>query len=188
MFAKGLTLPEALEGTGNVSIELGVGRLPTVLLLTEGIFSNLRNHEYAETILAAVTPNAFLRTIYSKAFDSDKLNSIKAAADKAAALLRSYTDRQLGLRYYLEQHNFEHVDMYLNANGLLVDYLCNKISNGVVSIPTELTNIWKATLERELSRVAVQARQNHHAFSDFHLLAISRLVLGRNWVPQASHR
>lgn len=37
----GIQLPDAVPGTGSLRIEAGVGRLPSILLLSEAIFASL---------------------------------------------------------------------------------------------------------------------------------------------------
>jgi len=180
---EGVALPDAIEGTGNFTVEAGVGRLPSVLLLSEGLFSLLDKYQNGDTILTSLAPKGALYS-YQSISDSMK-KTLEERFTKSIQLLHAYTDPSVGLVYYKDRYGpyTPVVDCYLNAYGLLIESLLLRNSQ---KIPTEISSVWKLSLENGLVELASNARRYNYRFNDFSLLALSRLVLGSKWTPYSS--
>lgn len=190
---EGLVLPEAIPGSGSLTITAGVGNLPAVQELATALMQTLA-YPNGLDLVSALTPVAMLAPyqLSGAAPASAMASSAAQRLTSAFAVLGRFTDAQ-GLRYSERKPvgggpGSPYINTALNA---WAAYVAQRLAAAPVTLtPAQATlaGQWRSALITGLVREAELAAHRGRSFSSWDLLARARLVLGAgsSWLPAAT--
>ncbi|GMH46152.1 hypothetical protein BSKO_14120 [Bryopsis sp. KO-2023] len=209
---EGLQLPDAVPGSGGVSIQAGVGRLPSILSLAQQIYERNPKHECpisADYALALAAIPFITETYDVLGLDRNELE--KGTAEMLDGMISNFTaaigtlgditSRELGLIYalrcpssFVKQNTPpREPSISQNARGAWImqelgedvrDSLLNGAQEGVISLAA-FEEDWLAALETALVQEAIELRSEFDAPISVWMVAFARAVLG-SWSPPQS--
>eukprot|EP01080_Neovahlkampfia_damariscottae_P008821 gene8821-770_t len=162
-----------------LNITSGVGKLPSMLVLSQQILDSSSNNFYLD--YPYCIPDAYfsllvpylVSVMYPDAVEKTYSLNSKKLYSQTLEKLRKCTHPQYGLQYGLERdinRNPEY-NSHLNSIGL---YFSKKLNENDVSLPTDLVNIWKDSLIAGLK---------HNDKISLNTIALSNYVLKDKWKP-----
>eukprot|EP00928_Gymnodinium_smaydae_P025374 TRINITY_DN20229_c0_g4_i1.p1 TRINITY_DN20229_c0_g4~~TRINITY_DN20229_c0_g4_i1.p1 ORF type:complete len:2105 (+),score=387.02 TRINITY_DN20229_c0_g4_i1:758-6316(+) len=188
---EGLVLPAAVNGSGHLRMQAGVGHLPVVQNIVRG-FLQLPDADSASPpsaidLLCAMASAALLRPYQQAAgalADEDSVVIVRAVKEIGELTTTA------GLHYskfsFVGQGRRQYVDLHLNAFALFV---LRRLHLAGVELPVALRRheeIWRNALVSELSYRVQQALDSpRRRFDDFETLAACHLALGSRLKAEA---
>jgi len=186
LWQEGIMLPDAVNGSGNLTLQLGAGHLPPLLSLSEALLRLPDQNDYisAPSLLASMAPAGMLAPYAG-------VDVAKQAAERqlhtAASALGAMHDRHTGLHYSAEaraqaaRDPERGVDLALNAHALV---LTRNLRLGGARLPASLLSMeaeWREALRSGLVAQVKRAFQRNLEWADWQTLVLCRLALGRAW-------
>jgi len=173
--SEGYILPAAVPFSGNLSITVGVGKLPGIQTLADMV-SNKRipTNPAADTLLTRMMIYIALSkysSVLSQPFSADYTASL--------AILQSYIDSYYGLQLYPVSSYYRFTNIRLQAFGLLVAKEASLLNE--ISDPIGLTNLVGSCIDamvNELVRQATLLESQGYKYNDYNTLAYVYLALG----------
>jgi len=168
-------LPDAVPGSGALSLTAGVGYLPTVKTLSQRLL-NLPETLNGNSLVNSLAPAAMLSPYSLR--KNDDLASASAQVAMSFEELAAFTDAE-GLRYALEKSSYNgeaYINTRLNA---MACYLAQRLAdNGVAGLDADIVAQWRTAMVTGLSHEAQMAEARGYSFSNYETVAVARLVLG----------
>jgi len=193
---EGVVLPRAIPGTGALNLDVGTGRLPSLLVLSSGLLSLREDRfaaERATTLLAVLSPLGMLQPYSSSSSAAQVLLEATHALLNGTLLALDKITDAAGLHYSERTMQYQGcgrgsciVDLHLNALAVLT---LRRLQLAGVPLPAELVALhdrWRAALQSGLETAALADKQRGTTWRDLVGLASYRLALGRSWTPANS--
>ena len=198
VWSEGVTLPQAIPGTGSIVLRAGAGHLPAVLQCASALNSERDNNwRNGETIVAALAAPVALgeyyltKTALETAWNVGGAGHVAAEGLKlAVAALERFTDPKRGLVWRPSVPDFVSIDVYLNARGaFLAEQVLERLNmDGVLkraiggqSVVEKITHLKRKWIEAVWNGLKKGVSQCHFetrfCWSNCDALAAARLVL-----------
>ena len=198
IWSEGVTLPQAIPGTGSIVLRAGAGYLPAVLQCASALNSERDNHwRDGDAIVAALAAPVALgeyyltKTARETAWNSGGTGHVAAEGlELAVTALKRFTNFERGLFWRQSTQEYVNINVYLNAKGaFLADQVLKRLNkDGVLkgaiggqSVVEEITNLQKQWIEavwKGLKKGVMDCRKGtRFCWSNCDALAAARLVL-----------
>jgi hypothetical protein len=173
--SEGYTLPSAVPYSGNLSITVGVGKLPGIQTLADMVSDQrIPLNPAADTLLTRM-----MTYIALSKYSSDLSQPFSADYTASLAILQSYIDSYYGLQLYPVSNYNRYTNIRLQAFALIVAKEASLLHE--ISDPIGLTNLVGSCIDamvNELVRQASLSESQGYNYSDFDTLAYVYLALG----------
>ena len=179
-------LPEAVNGSGQVEINAGVGRLPSLVVMSTKIYQRISLETPTSLdLIASIAPEVTLRHYGVANLSGAALN----AMNKALLQLPDYSDNvrgtnniflkvghlSLGLQIFpLDRVPQRFTNTRLQAFAL---FMVNQLPSELDNLNSNLPTIWQQAMEHALVDEANQERSQGSNFTDFDTLAFVFLAV-----------
>jgi hypothetical protein len=178
---EGFVKPDAVPYSGNLSISVGVGKVPAIETLAENAINskNSLGTPSADILLASMVPYIAL----SKYSDSIASNYSDEFSDSITQLVR-YTDPNYGLQFYpIDVYPAQtYTSVRLQTFALYVLNEGSKLPNpGQLSTLDVSVTYWTNALINQLKSDVQSSEQLNGIYDDYETLAFVYLALGTNY-------